>query len=92
MARVVLVFSQIRRLIGDFGVPIAILVMVLVDYSIQDTYTQVSSHPSTAWAGCLTPHPLRDPCAPSHFPGCGSAAPSVPSVAPPVWPALSPSI
>lgn len=69
MARLVLVFPQIRRLIGDFGVPIAILVMVLVDYSIQDTYTQVSSHPSTAWAGCLTPHPLRDPCAPSHCPG-----------------------
>nr|XP_013806644.1 PREDICTED: anion exchange protein 2-like [Apteryx mantelli mantelli] len=34
--------GRIRRLIGDFGVPIAILVMVLVDYSIQDTYTQVS--------------------------------------------------
>ncbi|NWI08324.1 B3A2 protein, partial [Crypturellus soui] len=33
--------GRIRRLIGDFGVPIAILVMVLVDYSIQDTYTQV---------------------------------------------------
>lgn len=35
--------QQIRRLIGDFGVPIAILVMVLVDYSIRDTYTQVST-------------------------------------------------
>lgn len=34
-------------MIGDFGVPIAILVMVLVDYSIQDTtYTQVRG------AGC----------------------------------------
>lgn len=32
---------QVRRVIGDFGVPIAILVMVLVDYSIEDTYTQV---------------------------------------------------
>lgn len=32
---------QIRRVIGDFGVPIAILIMVLVDYSIEDTYTQV---------------------------------------------------
>lgn len=29
-------------MIGDFGVPIAILIMVLVDYSIEDTYTQVS--------------------------------------------------
>lgn len=28
-------------MIGDFGVPIAILLMVLVDSSIQDTYTQV---------------------------------------------------
>lgn len=28
-------------MIGDFGVPIAILIMVLVDYSIDDTYTQV---------------------------------------------------
>lgn len=32
---------QLRRIIGDFGVPIAILIMVLVDYSIGDTYTQV---------------------------------------------------
>ncbi|POI20507.1 hypothetical protein CIB84_015746, partial [Bambusicola thoracicus] len=38
--------QQIRRLIGDFGVPIAILVMVLVDYSIRDTYTQKLSVPS----------------------------------------------
>ncbi|GCC19281.1 hypothetical protein chiPu_0021799, partial [Chiloscyllium punctatum] len=29
-----------RRIIGDFGVPIAILVMVLVDISITDTYTE----------------------------------------------------
>lgn len=32
---------QVRRIIGDFGVPIAILIMVLVDYSVEDTYTQV---------------------------------------------------
>lgn len=32
---------QFRRIIGDFGVPIAILIMVLVDYCINDTYTQV---------------------------------------------------
>lgn len=38
--------GRIRRLIGDFGVPIAILVMVLVDYSIRDTYTQKLSVPS----------------------------------------------
>ncbi|XP_023663180.2 anion exchange protein 2-like isoform X1 [Paramormyrops kingsleyae] len=38
--------GNIRRIIGDFGVPIAILVMVLVDYSIKDTYTQKLSVPS----------------------------------------------
>lgn len=36
---------QIRRIIGDFGVPIAILIMVLVDYSVKDTYTQVRTPP-----------------------------------------------
>ncbi|KAK2096890.1 Anion exchange protein 2 [Saguinus oedipus] len=38
--------GRIRRVIGDFGVPIAILIMVLVDYSIEDTYTQKLSVPS----------------------------------------------
>uniref|UniRef100_A0A3Q2Q207 Uncharacterized protein n=1 Tax=Fundulus heteroclitus TaxID=8078 RepID=A0A3Q2Q207_FUNHE len=33
--------GRVRRIIGDFGVPIAILIMVLVDYSVEDTYTQV---------------------------------------------------
>ncbi|XP_016121978.1 anion exchange protein 2-like, partial [Sinocyclocheilus grahami] len=33
--------GSLRRVIGDFGVPIAILIMVLVDYSIQDTHSQV---------------------------------------------------
>ncbi|CAB1340640.1 unnamed protein product [Coregonus sp. 'balchen'] len=37
---------SLRRIIGDFGVPIAILIMVLVDYSIRDTYTQKLSVPS----------------------------------------------
>ncbi|KAM9713293.1 anion exchange protein 2b isoform 2-T2 [Menidia menidia] len=37
--------GRLRRIIGDFGVPIAILIMVLVDYSIQDTYTQKLSVP-----------------------------------------------
>uniref|UniRef100_A0A3P8VFP9 Anion exchange protein n=1 Tax=Cynoglossus semilaevis TaxID=244447 RepID=A0A3P8VFP9_CYNSE len=32
--------GKVRRLIGDFGVPIAIFLMIVVDYSIQDTYTQ----------------------------------------------------
>ncbi|TRY90259.1 hypothetical protein DNTS_005118 [Danionella cerebrum] len=38
--------GRLRRVIGDFGVPIAILIMVLVDYSISDTYTQKLSVPS----------------------------------------------
>ncbi|XP_053782914.1 anion exchange protein 2 isoform X2 [Desmodus rotundus] len=38
--------GRVRRVIGDFGVPIAILVMVLVDYSIEDTYTQKLNVPS----------------------------------------------
>uniref|UniRef100_A0AAQ6INK0 Anion exchange protein n=1 Tax=Anabas testudineus TaxID=64144 RepID=A0AAQ6INK0_ANATE len=38
--------GQLRRIIGDFGVPIAILIMVLVDYSVEDTYTQKLNVPS----------------------------------------------
>ncbi|XP_060718281.1 anion exchange protein 2-like isoform X2 [Tachysurus vachellii] len=37
--------GRLRRVIGDFGVPIAIFIMVLVDYSVQDTYTQKLSVP-----------------------------------------------
>uniref|UniRef100_A0A673GSX7 Anion exchange protein n=1 Tax=Sinocyclocheilus rhinocerous TaxID=307959 RepID=A0A673GSX7_9TELE len=37
--------GSLRRVIGDFGVPIAILIMVLVDYSIQDTHSQKLSVP-----------------------------------------------
>ncbi|XP_060755922.1 anion exchange protein 2-like isoform X2 [Neoarius graeffei] len=37
--------GRLRRVIGDFGVPIAIFIMVLVDNSIQDTYTQKLSIP-----------------------------------------------
>ncbi|XP_005812788.1 band 3 anion exchange protein-like [Xiphophorus maculatus] len=32
--------GKVRRLLGDFGVPIAIFLMVVVDYNIEDTYTQ----------------------------------------------------
>ena len=34
-------YFQIRRLIGDFGVPIAIFFMIAVDINIDDAYTQV---------------------------------------------------
>lgn len=37
--------GRFRRIIGDFGVPIAILIMVLVDYGVEDTYTQKLSVP-----------------------------------------------
>ncbi|KAF3704422.1 Band 3 anion exchange protein Anion exchange protein 1 [Channa argus] len=32
--------GKVRRLLGDFGVPIAIFLMIVVDYNIEDTYTQ----------------------------------------------------
>ncbi|XP_069792087.1 anion exchange protein 3-like isoform X2 [Narcine bancroftii] len=32
--------GSVRRIIGDFGVPIAILVMLIVDTSVPDTYTE----------------------------------------------------
>jgi hypothetical protein len=30
----------VRRALGDFGVPIAIVIMVLLDLIVQDTYTE----------------------------------------------------
>nr|XP_046259849.1 anion exchange protein 3 isoform X2 [Scatophagus argus] len=38
--------GKARRIIGDFGIPISILVSVWVDYSITDTYTQKLNVPS----------------------------------------------
>ncbi|XP_037767894.1 anion exchange protein 3 isoform X4 [Chelonia mydas] len=38
--------GKARRIIGDFGIPISILVMVLVDYTITDTYTQKLNVPT----------------------------------------------
>lgn len=35
-----ILFKQARRALGDFGVPIAILTMVFLDYCENDTYTQ----------------------------------------------------
>ncbi|XP_053722285.1 band 3 anion exchange protein-like isoform X1 [Synchiropus splendidus] len=32
--------GKVRRLMGDFGVPIAIFLMIVVDYNVEDTYTQ----------------------------------------------------
>nr|XP_030704824.1 band 3 anion transport protein isoform X1 [Globicephala melas] len=55
--------GKLRRVIGDFGVPISILIMVMVDAFIQDTYTQKLSVPkgltvsNTSARGWLI-HPL----------------------------------
>ncbi|CAL8240656.1 unnamed protein product [Merluccius merluccius] len=38
--------GKARRIIGDFGIPISILLSVIVDYSITDTYTQKLNVPS----------------------------------------------
>nr|XP_015214765.1 PREDICTED: anion exchange protein 3 isoform X2 [Lepisosteus oculatus] len=38
--------GKARRIIGDFGIPISILLTVCVDYSITDTYTQKLNVPS----------------------------------------------
>ncbi|XP_057897589.1 band 3 anion transport protein [Melospiza georgiana] len=37
--------GKVRRLIGDFGVPISIFIMALADFFINDTYTQKLSVP-----------------------------------------------
>ncbi|XP_004859284.1 band 3 anion transport protein isoform X1 [Heterocephalus glaber] len=62
--------GKLRRVIGDFGVPISILIMVLVDFFIEDTYTQKLSVPdglkvSNASARGWVIHPLG---LYSHFP------------------------
>lgn len=36
---------SVRRALGDFGVPISIVLMVLLDYSIRDTYTDKLTMP-----------------------------------------------
>ncbi|XP_066543095.1 anion exchange protein 3 [Hoplias malabaricus] len=38
--------GKVRRIIGDFGIPISILLSVVVDYFIPDTYTQKLNVPS----------------------------------------------
>ncbi len=38
-----LLSSKARRVIGDFGIPISILISVLVDCTIPETYTQVTA-------------------------------------------------
>lgn len=46
-------------MIGDFGVPIAILIMVLVDNSLDDAHTQVKLDESWMFfllASCLRYH------------------------------------
>ncbi|RVE59516.1 hypothetical protein OJAV_G00189270 [Oryzias javanicus] len=47
--------GKVRRLLGDFGVPIAIFLMVLVDYNIEDTYTQKLAVPK----GLMVSNPAK---------------------------------
>ncbi|KAG8566491.1 hypothetical protein GDO81_013274 [Engystomops pustulosus] len=60
--------GKLRRIIGDFGVPIAILIMVTIDYFIKDTYTKklalpkgisVSRPTDRGWF--ISPMGLRNP-------------------------------
>lgn len=39
MTTIAILLLQARRALGDFGVPIAIVTMVLVDYLVPQTYT-----------------------------------------------------
>lgn len=59
-----------RRIIGDFGIPISILVMVLVDYSITDTYTQVNKPHLPPMGGS---HPRVSGGRPQHVPAAAVA-------------------
>ncbi|XP_028285808.1 solute carrier family 4 member 1b (Diego blood group) [Parambassis ranga] len=47
--------GKVRRLIGDFGVPIAIFLMIVVDYNIEDTYTQKLAVPK----GLMVSNPAK---------------------------------
>ncbi|XP_028919052.1 anion exchange protein 3 [Ornithorhynchus anatinus] len=70
--------GKARRLIGDFGIPISILLMVLVDYSIPDTYTQPPppERPRPLTASPLAPGVLLPsrPSRPSVRPWVGGSA------------------
>ncbi|NWT00742.1 B3AT protein, partial [Mionectes macconnelli] len=59
--------GKVRRLIGDFGVPISIFIMALADFFIKDTYTQKLSVPkglevtnSSARGWFINPMGLRE--------------------------------
>ncbi|NXO99687.1 B3AT protein, partial [Certhia brachydactyla] len=57
--------GKVRRLIGDFGVPISIFIMALADFFINDTYTQKLSVPkglqvTNASARTWFIHPMGD--------------------------------
>ncbi|NXH45899.1 B3AT protein, partial [Dicaeum eximium] len=57
--------GKVRRLLGDFGVPISIFIMALADFFINDTYTQKLSVPkglqvTNATARGWFIHPMGD--------------------------------
>lgn len=45
---------KVRRIIGDFGIPISILLSVIVDLLIPDTYTQVKMLKSTPFHSAMS--------------------------------------
>uniref|UniRef100_A0AAV2LG74 Anion exchange protein n=1 Tax=Knipowitschia caucasica TaxID=637954 RepID=A0AAV2LG74_KNICA len=47
--------GKVRRLLGDFGVPIAIFLMIFADYGIEDTYTQKLTVPK----GLMVSNPAK---------------------------------
>lgn len=46
---------KVRRIIGDFGIPISILLSVIVDLCIPDTYTQVKMLESKLFHSAMSP-------------------------------------
>uniref|UniRef100_A0A2K5YWV1 Anion exchange protein n=1 Tax=Mandrillus leucophaeus TaxID=9568 RepID=A0A2K5YWV1_MANLE len=62
--------GKLRRVIGDFGVPISILIMVLVDFFIEETYTQTKlSYKDTKYGeGRVGGGGRGEPCLPLAFP------------------------
>ncbi|KAM3923757.1 band 3 anion transport protein isoform 2-T2 [Leptodactylus fuscus] len=73
--------GKLRRIIGDFGVPIAILIMVTIDFLIKDTYTKklalpkgisVSRPADRDWF--ISPMGLRNPFPIGMMFGCGIPA------------------
>lgn len=53
---------KVRRIIGDFGIPISILLSVIVDLLIPDTYTQVPVLKSKLFHTAVSSPPSNSVC------------------------------